>query len=69
LQNKQKTIGEVLAQLNPTPAVCGLPQDVAHHFIMEMEGMDRQFYSGFVGVLNLEEQTHLYVRYTLCPDF
>lgn len=62
LKPEQNPIGEVLAQLNPTPAVCGLPQDVAHHFIMEMEGMDRQFYSGFVGVLNLEEQTHLYVN-------
>jgi isochorismate synthase len=62
LMHEQNSIGEVLAQLNPTPAVCGLPQDVAHHFIIEMEGMDRQLYSGFVGVLNLEEQTHLYVN-------
>ena len=62
LKYEQNSIGELLSQLNPTPAVCGLPQDVAHHFIMEMEGMDRQLYSGFVGVLNLEEQTHLYVN-------
>lgn len=62
LKPEQNSVGEVLSQLNPTPAVCGLPQDVAHHFIIEMEGMDRQLYSGFVGVLNLEEQTHLYVN-------
>ncbi len=62
LKPEQNLVGEVLSQLNPTPAVCGLPQDVAHHFIMEMEGMNRQLYSGFVGVLNLEEQTHLYVN-------
>jgi isochorismate synthase len=62
LKPEQNSIGEVLAQLNPTPAVCGLPQDVAHHFITEMEDMDRQLYSGFVGVLNLEDQSHLYVN-------
>lgn len=62
LMHEQNSIGEVLAQLNPTPAVCGLPQDVAHHFITEMEDMDRQLYSGFVGVLNLEDQSHLYVN-------
>jgi isochorismate synthase len=62
LMHEQNSLGEVLAQLNPTPAVCGLPQDVAHHFITEMEDMDRQLYSGFVGVLNLEDQSHLYVN-------
>lgn len=40
-----------LADLHPTPAVCGHPRDVALDFIREREGFDRGFYSGFVGTL------------------
>ena len=40
--------------LHPTPAVCGFPKDVAKDFILNNEGYDRQFYSGFLGELNIE---------------
>lgn len=39
--------------LHPTPAVCGLPKIESKNFILENEGYDRSFYSGFVGEINL----------------
>ncbi|GAA4776987.1 isochorismate synthase DhbC [Actinomycetospora chlora] len=39
-----------LAQaLHPTPAVCGVPREVAHAAITEIEPFDRGFYTGAVG--------------------
>lgn len=43
---------KVIKVLHPTPAVCGLPKQVAKDFILENEGYDRKFYSGFLGELN-----------------
>lgn len=40
----------VLDALNPTPAVCGLPQLEASLFISAHEGLERRFYSGFIGM-------------------
>ena len=44
---------KVLSVLHPTPAVCGLPKENAKQFILENEGYERKFYSGFLGELNL----------------
>jgi isochorismate synthase len=35
--------------LHPTPAVCGVPREVAHAAITEIEPFDRGFYTGAVG--------------------
>ncbi|MDT0649571.1 chorismate-binding protein [Autumnicola edwardsiae] len=48
---------ELIGILHPTPAVCGLPKDNARNFILENEGYDRKFYSGFLGELNLKKET------------
>ncbi|RZJ65967.1 MAG: isochorismate synthase [Flavobacterium sp.] len=53
---------DVIFTLHPTPAVCGLPKQAAREFILANEGYDREFYSGFVGELNLETGTDLYVN-------
>lgn len=45
-------LGPVIEILHPTPAVCGLPKEKAKAFIMENEGYDRQYYSGFFGEMN-----------------
>jgi isochorismate synthase len=42
-------IGELLNKLHPTPAVCGLPKDQAMSLIADVEGYNRQLYTGFVG--------------------
>lgn len=48
--------------LHPTPAVCGLPKAVAETFILENEGYDRSYYSGYLGELNRNESTSLFVN-------
>lgn len=61
LPNAEK-LGDVLQLLHPTPAVCGLPKEEAYHFIIENEGYDRSYYSGFIGWLNPKGKTDLYVN-------
>lgn len=55
-------IGNLLQELHPTPAVCGLPKEDAFRFILENEGYDRSYYSGFIGWLDTEGHTDLYVN-------
>jgi len=47
-------LSDIIAVLHPTPAVCGLPKNKSKQFILENEGYDRQFYTGFMGELNFE---------------
>ena len=54
-------IGEVLASLHPTPAVCGIPKMKARDFILVNENTQRRYYSGFMGPVNIDSHTHLYV--------
>ncbi len=54
-------LGELLQKLYPTPAVCGLPKEAARDFIVSNEYAPRGYYSGFVGPMNPEDHTHLYV--------
>ena len=46
-------LGALIDVLHPTPAVCGLPRDIATTFIKKNEGYNREFYTGFLGELNL----------------
>lgn len=55
-------IGNLLQLLHPSPAVCGFPKQEAFDFITHNEGYDRQYYSGFLGCLNLNNRTDLYVN-------
>ncbi|SOD78955.1 chorismate-binding protein [Spirosoma fluviale] len=43
----------MLRLLHPTSAVCGMPRDVAFNFIGRHETHDREFYSGFLGPVNV----------------
>jgi isochorismate synthase len=49
-----KDLSSVIKELNPTSAVCGLPQSKAKAFIQDYEGYDREYYSGFLGELNMK---------------
>lgn len=60
--NSNDKLGSLLKLLHPTPAVCGLPKDDAYRFILENEGYDRRYYSGFIGWLNPKGRTDLYVN-------
>lgn len=61
LKNSE-TLGELLNVLHPTPAVCGLPKEEAYRFILDNEGYDRSYYSGFIGWLDPDGRTDLYVN-------
>jgi len=43
---------DLVAQLHPTPAVCGFPRDRAQRLIGELEPFERGFYAGAVGWVN-----------------
>lgn len=47
---------EIISALHPTPAVCGLPKEVAKDFIINNEKHKRHFYTGFLGELNFKEE-------------
>ena len=55
---------DLVLLLHPTPAVCGLPQIKAVHFINKFEGYNREFYAGYLGEINYNNttETDLYVN-------
>lgn len=55
--NKTSKLNQVVSVLHPTPAVCGLPKELARQFILENEGYDRKYYTGFLGELNKKDFT------------
>lgn len=55
-------LGNVLQELHPTPAVCGLPKEEAYQFILQTEPHDRLFYSGIIGWIDPQGDTTLYVN-------
>lgn len=56
-------LGTVMLELlHPTSAVCGMPKLAALQFIQDHESYDREFYSGFLGPANVENETHLFVN-------
>lgn len=57
-----KSLGNLLNELHPTPAVCGLPKTETYRFITENEGYERKYYSGIIGWLDPNGQTDLYVN-------
>lgn len=55
-------ITQMLNLLHPTSAVCGTPKEAALDWILQTERHDRLLYSGYLGPINLEEATHLFVN-------
>lgn len=53
---------ELISALHPTPAVCGYPKKEAKQFIIGNEGYHRDFYTGFLGELNIKQTSDLYVN-------
>jgi isochorismate synthase len=48
--------------LHPTPAVCGMASGKAMDFINESEKHNREYYSGFLGPVGLDDLLQLYVN-------
>src|SRR5690554_137797 len=57
LNFKNSSFKELLDKLHPTPAVCGMPKEASKQFILNKENYNREFYTGFLGELNLQEKT------------
>lgn len=52
----------MLNLLHPTSAVCGMPRKEAHDFLQEFEDFDRSFYAGFIGPVNIQGETSVFVN-------
>lgn len=56
-------LGSVMLELlHPTSAVCGMPKEPAKSFIIENEGFDREYFSGFLGPVNVQGETNIFVN-------
>ena len=53
---------QVLHDLHPTSAVCGMPREAALAFILEHERYNRAFYSGFLGPVHINQDSRLFVN-------
>ncbi len=49
------SLKSVIEALHPTPAVCGFPKQEAKDFILKNESYNREYYTGFLGELNLKQ--------------
>ena len=56
-------LGSVMLDLlHPTSAVCGMPKDPAQDFIKTHEDFSRDLFSGYLGPVNIKDETHLFVN-------
>jgi len=55
-------LGNFLNALHPTPSVGGLPKAEAKDFILANEKHDRSYYTGFLGPININEKTAIFVN-------
>ncbi len=53
---------DLALMLHPTPAVCGMPAQEAFDTIISTEKHDREYYTGFLGPIQNNGQTHLFVN-------
>lgn len=56
-------LGTVMLELlHPTSAIAGVPKEAALNFIQQNEGFDRSFYSGYLGPVQNEQKTSIFVN-------
>jgi len=60
--NLGKRLDEFLKALHPTPSVGGFPKEAAREFILKNEKHDRAYYTGFLGPVNIEGETNVFVN-------
>ena len=57
------TLKDVIDSIHPTSAVCGLPKTTAMNFILENEGYNRAYYTGYLGeVKGAENDASIFVN-------
>ena len=52
----------MLDLLHPTSAVCGMPKEPSMDFLMKNEGFDREYFTGFLGPVNILNETNIFVN-------
>lgn len=62
IQKLQDKIPAFLNALHPTPSVCGLPKEMALEVIKATEKHDREYYTGFLGPVNLYHEWNVFVN-------
>lgn len=56
-------LGSVMLNLlHPTSAVCGMPLESSLEFLKHHEGYDREFYSGYLGPVNMNDNINIFVN-------
>jgi isochorismate synthase len=55
-------LGEFVGILHPTPSICGSPQDVSFELLEKIEPHQREYYTGLLGPVNMDNETSLYVN-------
>ena len=55
-------ISTLIQALHPTPSVGGLPKQEAYNFIRSTESHNRSYYTGFLGMLQPQGETSLFVN-------
>jgi isochorismate synthase len=56
-------LGSVMLELlHPTSAVCGMPRKEAIAFLRENEKFNRSLFAGYIGPVNIEGETSMYVN-------
>lgn len=61
-QLNPENLGDFIAEMHPTPAVCGYEKNEAFNFILKNEPHKREFYSGFLGPVNSVKDFSLFVN-------
>ncbi|HEY3430641.1 MAG TPA: chorismate-binding protein [Cyclobacteriaceae bacterium] len=56
-------LGSVMLNLlHPTSAVCGMPLETSLDFLKQHEGYDREYYSGYLGPVNVQNNINIFVN-------
>ncbi|NDP20635.1 MAG: isochorismate synthase [Paludibacter sp.] len=62
LHELNNRLGDFINALHPTPSVGGLPKNAAREFILANEKHDRNYYTGFLGPLNIDKKSNVFVN-------
>lgn len=52
---EEKNLENLISELHPTPAVCGIPKEFCKEKIFEIENYNREFYAGYIKIETKEE--------------
>lgn len=58
---EEHQVENLISDLHPTPAVCGIPKNFCLQKIKEIEGYQRGFYTGYLRI-DTEEELHYFVN-------